>query len=132
MVGRLLLVDDDEAVLGIAMEYLRRVGFDVRGAVSAREARAAMEEVPEGFDAVVIDWTLPDLSGRELVNAVRSAHPQTAILISTGHGQTVVGDQLVDSGVASILRKPYPMRNLRKAIEDALAKTRPDRPVPGI
>lgn len=112
---RLLLVDDDPDILGILAEYLGALGHEVRVAASGREALEALRNEP-AFEVAVVDWSLPDVSGREVVSAIRSMGGDCVVLVTTGHGKDVVSDAYVGSLVAGILRKPYTLKGLAARI----------------
>ena len=122
---RVLLVDDEADVLGILSEYLGAVGFEVTALDSGRAARDAIVHAQEPFDVAVIDWGLPDISGRDVVLALDRCQPDCPILVTTGHGVDVVGDQIVGTQVNAVLRKPFTMQGLRLRIE-ALLQQRHD------
>jgi DNA-binding response OmpR family regulator len=121
MLRRLLLVDDDEDVLGIITEFLRSVGYDVVAAGSGRGARDLILDPNERFDGAVIDWGLPDLPGREVVLALGRHQPSCGVLVTTGHGDDVVSDAIVGTQVHGILRKPFTMQGLRMRLDALLA-----------
>lgn len=118
---RVLLVDDEADVLGILSEYLGAVGFEVTALDSGRAARDAIVTGSQPFDVAVIDWGLPDISGRDVVLALDRCQPGCPILVTTGHGVDVVGDQIVGAQVSAVLRKPFTMQGLRSRIEALLA-----------
>src|SRR5690606_11828704 len=73
--GRVLLVDDEEAVRGIARRVLERGGFEVVEAENGEEALARFEEQPDAVTAVVLDLTMPGLGGEATFQALRRARP---------------------------------------------------------
>ena len=91
MPGTLLIVDDEEDVLGVLTEYLSTLGYRVVPAASGQDA---LEKLQAGtpFDVAVIDWTLPDIGGREVIQAVRERQPDCRIIVTTGHGAEVVNE----------------------------------------
>ena len=72
---RLLVVDDDPELLKLLHQALCDVGFDCHKAADGREALSQLKQA--GFDLVVLDWTLPDLEGIEVLRLIQEAiHPQ--------------------------------------------------------
>lgn len=102
VVGRILLVDDQDAVRATTAEMMRDAGLKVTEASSVDEA---LDELDDGdaFDAVVTDYVMPGRNGGELIHAVRHARPSLPMLVITGFTGTA-GDIPYD---VPILPKPY-------------------------
>jgi PAS domain S-box-containing protein len=118
--GRVLLVDDEEAVRGLARRVLERGGFDVVEAQSGEEALARYEERPDTVTAVVLDLTMPGLGGEATFHALRRTRPDLPIVLSSGY-MPEEGDAF--SGVA-FLAKPYRPAELVDAVNAAIERVR--------
>ena len=118
--GRVLLVDDEEAVRGLARRVLERGGFDVIEAESGEEGLARYEERPDSVTAVVLDLTMPGLGGEATFHALRRARPDLPIVLSSGY-MPEEGDAF--SGVA-FLAKPYRPAELVDAVNAAIDRVR--------
>jgi len=116
------LIDDEADLLATIAEYLGAVGYDVTAEASGRRGRERILDEGQHFDAVLVDWMLPDVPGRELVLLVRRLRPACRILVTTAHGSDVVGESVVGAGVAAVLRKPFTMQRTREAVAAALAE----------
>lgn len=117
---RVLLVDDDDAVRGVLGEFLRHEGYEVVACASAGSGRDAILAEGASFDLAILDWSLPDLSGRELVLLAQEVLPECSILVSTGLAESVVSRRLTGPGIRGVLRKPYSLRELRTVVREAL------------
>lgn len=109
MAQRILIVDDDERLGEMLMQYLRGRGFEVEHRADATTGLAAIEH--GGFDAVVLDVMLPDGDGFEVCKKVR-AHSQVPIIMLTARGEDtdrIVGLEL---GADDYLPKPFNPREL--------------------
>lgn len=124
---RVLLVDDDDGVRSILVDFLTRGGHRVTAAANARDARDAMLAPDADYDLLVLDWSLPDLSGRELLRAAQLAIPSCPVLVTTGLGEDAVSERIAEHGVAGILRKPFSLRAFSRAVDAALARQESDR-----
>jgi len=118
---RVLVVDDDEAVLEVAGEFLRRSGFDV---VTAGGGRAALEildrEEGNACDVVVLDLSMPDLDGRETLLRIRGLRPGLPVVVASGFGESVTAEQFPSDEVAAFVPKPYEPEELANAVRSAL------------
>jgi PAS domain S-box-containing protein len=118
--GRVLLVDDEESVLGFMHELLRSWGLDVvamRQAPAARDLLAA--DGPE-FDLLITDQTMPELSGADLAHAAQSSRPKLPVLLYSGHADLIDVKALKQAGIRRVLRKPLEPAELHSAIDECL------------
>lgn len=113
--GTLLIVEDEDDVLEVLANYLRSLGYTVHGAES-RGAAALLLEQLQTIDAAIVDWSLPDGCGRDVIAEIRARHPRCHFVVTTGHGAGVVSEARDVDLVANIVRKPYTMRTLYQRI----------------
>jgi len=99
---RVLVVDDDEAVLSVATEFLERRGVDV---VSVSRAVDALERLDEGFSCVVSDYEMPEMDGLELLERVRAARPELPFVLLTGAGSEDVASDAISLGATEYVQK---------------------------
>jgi PAS domain S-box-containing protein len=119
--GRVLLVDDEESVLGFMRELLQSWGLEVvamRQPLAARELLAAAS----GLDLLLTDQTMPELSGVDLAHAAQTLRPNLPVLLYSGHADLIDVAALKQAGIRQVLRKPLEPAKLRSAIEDCLAR----------
>ena len=107
---RILVVDDEPTQLELVGGFLRKQGFEVAEAASGRAAVARFKQEP--FDLVLTDQRMPDLSGLELLEAVRAASPETAVVIMTAYGTIETAVSAVKAGAADYLAKPLNLDEL--------------------
>lgn len=118
---RLLLVDDDEELAEVLALVLRRRGFEVD---TVPDGAAALEALEAGaYQAILVDWHLPGLQGRELLARLRAAAPGVGLLAMSSHPPThereaVVSDGLADTFVAKPL---FELTAFLSALEGVLA-----------
>lgn len=117
-----LLVEDDPAILRLAVRVLERAGYHV---VATEKASAALElarDRDEGFDLLFSDVVMPDMSGPELAAAIRDVHPDMRVLFASGYVEDVLRKQGVTSGEnGHFVSKPYTIESLTRAVREALA-----------
>jgi two-component system NtrC family response regulator len=107
---RILVVDDEPTQLELVGGFLRRQGFEVAEAASGQAAVARFKQEP--FDLVLTDQRMPDLSGLEVLEAVRAASPDTAVVIMTAFGTIETAVSAVKAGAADYLAKPLNLDEL--------------------
>jgi DNA-binding NtrC family response regulator len=77
-----------------------------------------MEE--KSYEVVVLDLKMPGLSGQEFLEEVHSRHPQSQVIMLTGHGTSHKAFQLAKAGAFEYLAKPCPIEDLIHAINRAV------------
>jgi CheY-like chemotaxis protein len=117
---RVLVVDDHEDVREVIVAYLETLGYDVVQASSGRTALDFLLGNAKGVDLLIADYAMPEMSGLELVRAVRAKNPTLPVVMVTGYAETGdVDDRHLD---AVLLKKPFRMNELASTIETALAR----------
>ncbi len=122
--GRILVVDDEAAVLELASGMLRKLGYQPATASDGAEAivvyRAA-RDAGEGFDAVVMDLTIPGgMGGREAVGELLTLDPDAKVLVSSGYSQDPVMADFQKHGFLEVLPKPFVISQLGRVLKRLL------------
>ncbi len=112
---RALLVEDDEAVAGGIVSLLEVEGLDVRMARSGGEALRLLTTFAPGL--VILDVTLPDMTGPEVYEAITRDCPGMPVIFSTGYSVEEGLEPYRQLPNVAVLFKPYTMEDLLKAIE---------------
>ncbi|MBE0585439.1 MAG: response regulator [Desulfofustis sp.] len=113
----LLLVDDDPAVRTAMARSLRQAGFEVDSAGSARDGIDLFEKNPDRYGLVLVDQSMPDISGIEMSRRLLEIRGDCKIVICTGHiGPTLEG-QAAMAGVSGFARKPMSPKTLIETIK---------------
>jgi len=115
--ARILVVDDDAGVRSVTGEMLRGMGFDV---VTAEGGEQALDHYStQRFDLILLDLSMPRLSGADVFRAVRGQDAAQRVIFMTGYARDDVAELLVDDSTDA-LAKPFPMRTLRLSVESML------------
>lgn len=115
-----LLVDDEPMIRDLGRAVLSRAGFRVLTADDGAEAVEVFSRQPEEIDLVILDVTMPRMSGRDAFRHMIACCPTARIMFSTGYS----ADDLVEvDGSVGLLGKPYRPQELVSAVRDALATT---------
>ena len=121
---RILLVDDDPMVLKSLADILESDGHSVtatNGGQAGIDAFLAAHAQGQTFAVVITDLGMPFVDGRKVSNAVKTAAPETIVVLLTGWGQRLVSDGEIPPHVDHVLSKPPKMRELRAALARSFA-----------
>jgi signal transduction histidine kinase len=122
MKGRLLVVDDDRAILEVVEMRLAAMGFDVTATTEASAALTAAEA--RRFDLALLDLRMDPMDGIALMEALHARQPRLPVLIMTAHGTIETAVAAVQRGAFDYLTKPFVRDELRAKIARALATRR--------
>ena len=113
---RLLIVDDDPAVLDVTRSMARSFGCHSLLADSAQHGLELFLEHSHSLDSVLVDLNMPGIGGIELIRRIRQHRPETHILLMTGHH--VDEACLKSAGIPAdcLLNKPFTLSQLKSAL----------------
>lgn len=116
---RTLIVDDDSLTLELHRDYVARLeGFEVAGeCTGARAAVTAVLERPGTFDLVLLDITMPDGSGIDVLRVLRGRSAAVDVIAITGVRDAEAVRQMAALGVFQYLVKPFPFAVFRERME---------------
>jgi hemerythrin-like metal-binding protein/PAS domain S-box-containing protein len=118
--GRVLLVDDEEAILDFTEEVLSNNGYEVIKSVNGEEALSLFQEGPEKIDLVITDQTMPKLTGVNLSKKLLEIRPDIPIILCTGYSKLVDEEKAKAVGIRSYLKKPIDTNQLLKTINELI------------
>ena len=108
---RALVVDDEPIVRGVAKLMLEMAGFAVEEAANAAETFARVRAVESPFDVVLLDYTLPDGTGLEILSELRELTPQSRVVLTSGRDES----DFPHHGADDYLAKPFTKEQLLAA-----------------
>ncbi len=120
--ARILVVDDEEVIRSTVRQILERAGHEVREAADGALALRAFRE--QGADLVLTDIIMPEMEGVETTVALRKISADVKIIAMSGGGRTRNLDFLKVArklGADGVLPKPFGMKDLLSAVEQALS-----------
>jgi two-component system, chemotaxis family, chemotaxis protein CheY len=118
---RFLVVDDSATMRRIIKNNLKTIGFE--SVVEAEGAQAALAKIATGgVDFVISDWAMPEMTGLDLLRAIRAnpAHAKLPVLMVTGNGQEEDIVQAVEAGVNGYVIKPFDPNTLAEKLQQIL------------
>jgi PAS domain S-box-containing protein len=118
----ILIVEDDPAVRRLAVVILGNCGYKIQESNNAFEALATIRRVPN-FDLVLTDVIMPQMSGKELSDKIKTQCPHTKILLMSGYTDDALAHHgVLDEGLR-FLEKPFSPTKLAKKVREVLDDT---------
>jgi len=119
---RVLVVDDEEALVAVTSEVLKRIGYEPLGCSGSAAALAAFDAAAGGVDAVIADEVMPGMSGTQLARALRQRRADLPIVLVSGYTGPMLSERALAAGITEILKKPVQSRDIAGALARALKR----------
>jgi two-component system response regulator FlrC len=117
---RILIVDDDPSMRTALMESVRRLGFDVQGAVDGADAVERVSRYKPWL--VVTDLKMPRLGGLDLIKEIKSRSPHTLMVLMTAYGTVETAVEAMKYGASDYILKPFSTDLLERVIANLKAR----------
>jgi CheY-like chemotaxis protein len=120
---RILLVDDEAAMVEMGQQMLESLGYQVTAHTSSVEAAAAFKAQPDQFDLVMTDMTMPRMTGVDLSKIILKTRPDMPIVLCTGYSERIQEDTAKAMGIREFVLKPVILREIARILRRALAES---------
>ncbi len=117
MSKKVLIVDDEKEFLEIMAERMRVRDMEVTTSTSATEALALI--ATEAYDAVIMDFMMPNIDGIQAIKAIKGKKPETQIILLTGHATVQKGVEAMKAGAMDFVEKPADIDALLEKVKKA-------------
>jgi len=107
---RILVVDDEPAQRELVSGFLKKQGFDVAAAESGVKALELFRH--DSIDLILTDQKMPNMSGPDLLQAVRAINPETPVILMTAYGSIEAAVSSIQAGATDYLTKPLNLNEL--------------------
>jgi DNA-binding NtrC family response regulator len=124
---RILILEDEKLIRWSIREMLEQAAYEVVEAQTGKEALSRLSE--DDFDLLLLDYRLPDATGIEILEWVRSEMPEISVIMMTAYGTVETAVQAMKLGVFDYLTKPVNLEELSVLVSKALETTRLRREV---
>jgi len=118
---KLLIIDDDEEILSTLKYFLSTKRYEVFSASDGLESLKLLETEEQGFDLVITDLVMPDISGVGLIAIIKKKLPGLPVIAITGwgeHPEVLATEAQADQ----VLEKPFELSELDRLIKDLLSE----------
>jgi two-component system, cell cycle sensor histidine kinase and response regulator CckA len=119
--GTILVVDDEEMVQRTLKAALERYGYVVLSASGGREAMEILQQRKQGISLVLLDMTMPGMSGEETLQALLSIRADVPVIATSGYNE-MEALRRFGEGLSGFIQKPYTPRKLAEKIRGVLQK----------
>ena len=117
---RVMFVDDEESMVKVGEQMLKQLGYQVDVKTSAVEALAAFRDQPDGYDLVMTDMTMPNMTGDNLAKELIKIRPNIPIIICTGFSHQIDEEKALAMGIRAFVMKPFVIKDIAETIRNVL------------
>ncbi len=104
----------------LAREILEMEGYKIVCAQDGIEGISIFKDSKEKIDCIILDLTMPRMSGRETFLKLRKINRDVNIILSTGHSKDETAQEIIALGVQGVVQKPYRIEELLRAVQKIL------------
>jgi DNA-binding NtrC family response regulator len=124
VMGRVLIVDDEEHVRKTVGLALKQGGYEILEAVDGDQAIATIQSSPTGFSvhAIICDIDMPKVKGHDVIAFMRAKLPSVPVIVLTGQPDVQGAASLFKQGVVDYLIKPAQAQTLLDAVRRAIGE----------
>lgn len=121
---KILVMDDEDAILTVMRGMLRHLGYHTETAKTGAEAVEKFKESIDRrspFDAVILDLTIPGgYGGREVIGAMKSLNPSVKAIVASGYSEDPVFSDYATYGFSGLLKKPFTINELGSVLSEII------------
>jgi DNA-binding response OmpR family regulator len=115
---KIMIIDDDEDILNLFSDFLRKEGYDIKAYLEPLKALKEIETNPTVYSLVITDLRMPGISGIDLIKRVSSINADIKVILMSAF--EINGDELKELTYNEHLQKPIHMRALASTIREIL------------
>lgn len=117
----ILIIDDEPSVCMIAARLLQRLGFNTETATDGEAGLQIFRADPHRFCLVMVDLTMPEPDGEQLVRELHKIDPEAKVLMMSGFAEETVCGRFPEGAVAGFLQKPFNPAGLAAKVQATLS-----------
>lgn len=117
---KILIVEDDEYVLGSVQMLLAKDGYDVDTATNGEQALTTCQK--EQFDLAIVDLKMPGMDGLQVLKGLKKLTPDTMVIIMTAFGSIQNAVEAMRTGASDYITKPISAEEIKLAVQKVLEK----------
>jgi len=114
-----LIVDDEDDITSVVAEHLASLGYDVD--IAHDGAAALIHAAAQRPDVVLLDITMPEVSGDEVLSRLLAIDPTVSVVMLTGNADEDVARNLLRRGALDYVAKPFQLATLERVVATAVA-----------
>ena len=120
----ILLVDDEEMIIDVSRQILKRFGYTVVEAKNGKQAIEIYNNNPDRIDLVILDMIMPEMDGGETYDSLKAINSDIKVLLSSGYSIDGQAEAIMTRGCNGFIQKPFNMKDLSLKLREILDNPR--------
>ena len=116
----ILLVDDEDMIIDVGCDILKKLGYEVLTAKSGKEAIEIYRINQKQIDLVILDLVMPEMDGGDTYDRLRDVNPDIRVLLSSGYSINGRAEKILSRGCDGFIQKPFDIKHLSLEIRKIL------------
>nr|MDA3835805.1 response regulator [Spirochaetales bacterium] len=117
---KIIIVDDEPMNVMLLENMLQSLGYSVTGFHNSEDALMSLQADPSQYDLLISDMTMPNLTGKQLAQAVLELRPQMPVILCTGHSESLDKKAAMSLGIMDYVAKPLSLKTLADSVRYCL------------
>ena len=118
----ILIVDDEEMILDVGVQVLKKLGYEVLTASSGIEAIEVYQQNRQEVAMVILDLIMPEIGGGETYDRLKEIDPQVKVLLSSGYSVDGQASEILKRGCDGFIQKPFSIEDLSQKLRQIITK----------
>jgi len=118
----ILLVDDEEMIIDVGTQELKKMGYEVLTARHGKEAIEVYQQNRQKVAVVILDLIMPEMGGGETYDRLKEVDPQAKVLLSSGYSLDGQATEILKRGCDGFIQKPFSMEDLSRKLRQIITK----------
>jgi DNA-binding response OmpR family regulator len=118
---RLLLIEDSQEILAALAKFFQKKKYEVVTAADGLNGLKLIKDDVDGFDLVITDLVMPDISGVGIISILKEKYPETPVVAITGWGPQPQA-LAIEANADHVLEKPFDIKELEGLVKDLLSR----------
>jgi PAS domain S-box-containing protein len=118
----ILLVDDEEMILDVGAQVLKKLGYEVLTARHGKEAIEVYQQNRQKVAMIILDLIMPEMGGGETYDRLKEIDPNVKVLLSSGYSIDGQATEILKRGCNGFLQKPFSMRDLSQKLRQIIVQ----------
>ena len=118
--GTILLVDDEEMIIDVGSQVLKKLGYEILTARHGKEAIEIYRQNSQRIAIVILDLIMPEMGGGETYDRLKGMDPDVKVLLSSGYSLDGQATEILNRGCDGFIQKPFSIKDLSQKLRQII------------
>jgi len=119
--GKVLVVDDEDHVRELCMQFVTHLGYEAIGVADGNQALKTLSDLGHDIALVILDLTMPVMDGVLTFQELRRIRPDVLVILSSGCNMEDVSERFINDRPAGFIQKPFQIHDMKEKIAQVIS-----------